>query len=173
MYKIKLFTFLIFIMSTYLQAQSLVAWNKDVKLNYTDFKKSPTQKKKPQGVLDSRLGWQIAEADGQIPQLKVFNRYDQSNSWISMKHEGILKEMQLQFDLSELYARKIRKDFSDLQAKKAMSKDTYRTKFEYGTRSFQKRLSSLAGVTLNQPDLYKLINKQIQDSLVLYSKYQY
>ena len=112
--------------------------------------------------MDSKLGWQIAETDGEIPQLRVFNRFDETNSWVSMKHEGILKEMQLQFDISELYARKIRKDFSDLQSKKVMDKESYKTKFANGTRNFQKRLRSLSGVTLNQPDLYKLINKQIQ-----------
>lgn len=153
-------------------SQAQINWSKDVKLKYENFKKTPIQKKKPQGFLESKLGWQIAETDGEIPQLKVLNRFDENNSWISMKHEGILKEMQLQFDLSELYARKIRKDFIDLQAKKSMDKESYRTKFNNGTRNFQKRLKNLAGVTLNQPDLYKLVNKQIQDSLNLYSKYQ-
>ena len=171
MFKIKLFCFLLFAFS-FLQAQSLTEWKKDTKLSYLNFKKTPTQKTKPQGFLDSKLGWQIAETDGEIPQLRVFNRFDETNSWVSMKHEGILKEMQLQFDISELYARKIRKDFSDLQSKKVMDKESYKTKFANGTRNFQKRLRSLSGVTLNQPDLYKLINKQIQDSLTIYSKYQ-
>jgi len=86
-------------------------------------------------------------------------------------HAEILKEMQLQFDLSELYARKIRKDFKDLQAKKVMNKDSYRAKFLLGSKNFQKKLKSIAGVSLNQPDLYKLLNKQIQDSLVIYQNY--
>lgn len=110
--------------------------------------------------------------DGEIPQLKVFNRFDESNSWVSFKHEGILQEMQLQFDLSELYARKLRKDFKDLQAKKVMDKESYRSKFIFESNTFQKRLRKIAGVSLNQPGLYKLLNKQIQDSLVIYQSYK-
>ncbi|MGL5234669.1 MAG: hypothetical protein ACRC8Z_07940 [Empedobacter falsenii] len=142
-----------------------------MKLNYENFKKKPIQTKVPQGFLDSKLGWQIAESTGELPELWVTNKFDESNSWLSMQHTEILKEMQLQFDLSELYARKIRKDFKDLQAKKVMNKDSYRAKFLLGSKNFQKKLKSIAGVSLNQPDLYKLLNKQIQDSLVIYQNY--
>lgn len=154
-----------------LQAQSVIEWKKDMKLNYENFKKKPIQTKVPQGFLDSKLGWQIAESTGELPELWVTNKFDESNSWLSMQHTEILKEMQLQFDLSELYARKIRKDFKDLQAKKVMNKDSYRAKFLLGSKNFQKKLKSIAGVSLNQPDLYKLLNKQIQDSLVIYQNY--
>ncbi|WP_413533641.1 hypothetical protein [Empedobacter brevis] len=140
-------------------------------MNYENFKKKPTQTKTPQGFLDSKLGWQIAEIDGEIPELKVFNKFDENNSWISMKHAGILNEMQLQFDLSELYARKIRKDFENLRTQKVVNKEAYKAKFTSGSNNFQKRLRSIAGVSLNQPDLYKLLNKQIQDSLVIYQAY--
>ncbi|WP_312356574.1 hypothetical protein [Empedobacter sp.] len=142
-----------------------------MKLNYENFKKKPIQTKVSQGFLDSKLGWQIAESTGELPELWVTNKFDESNSWLSMQHTEILKEMQLQFDLSELYARKIRKDFKDLQAKKVMNKDSYRAKFLLGSKNFQKKLKSIAGVSLNQPDLYKLLNKQIQDSLVIYQNY--
>ncbi|MBW1619275.1 hypothetical protein [Empedobacter falsenii] len=142
-----------------------------MKLNYENFKKKPIQTKVPQGFLDSKLGWQIAESTGELPELWVTNKFDESNSWLSMRHIEILKEMQLQFDLSELYARKIRKDFKDLQAIKVMDKNSYRAKFLLGSKNFQKKLKSIAGVSLNQPDLYKLLNKQIQDSLVIYQNY--
>lgn len=145
-----------------------------MKLNYENFKKKPIQTKVSQGFLDSKLGWQIAESTGELPELWVTNKFDESNSWLCMQHTEILKEMQLQFDLSELYARKIRKDFKDfkdLQAKKVMNKDSYRAKFLLGSKNFQKKLKSIAGVSLNQPDLYKLLNKQIQDSLVIYQNY--
>lgn len=154
-----------------LQAQSVIEWKKDMKLNYENFKKKPSQTKVPQGFLDSKLSWQITEPTGELPELWVTNKFDESNSWLSMQHTEILKEMQLQFDLSELYARKIRKDFKDLQAKKVMNKDSYRAKFLLGSKNFQKKLKSIAGVSLNQPDLYKLLNKQIQDSLVIYQNY--
>lgn len=165
-----LIVFLMFF--SFSNAQSLIEWKKETKLDYINFKKKPTQTKTPQGYLDSKLGWQIAEMDGEIPQLKVFNRFDESNSWVSFKHEGILQEMQLQFDLSELYARKLRKDFKDLQAKKVMDKESYRSKFIFESNTFQKRLRKIAGVSLNQPGLYKLLNKQIQDSLVIYQSYK-
>ena len=170
---VKNFCLITFLMVfSFSNAQSLIEWRKDIKLDYTNFKKKPNQIKIPQGYLDSKLGWQIAETDGEIPQLKVFNRFDESNSWVSMKHEGILQEMQLQFDLSELFARKLRKDFKDLQIKKVIDKDSYRSKFILESSKFQKRLAKIAGVSLNQPGLHKLLNKQIQDSLIIYESYK-
>jgi len=67
-----------------LQAQSVIEWKKDVKLNYENFKKKPIQTKVPQGFLDSKLGWQIAESTGELPELWVTNKFDESNSWLSM-----------------------------------------------------------------------------------------
>jgi len=156
-----------------LNAQNLIAWSNDKKITFQNFKKTPIQNKKPQGFLDSKIGWQISESTNSIPVLEVYNRFDESTSWISMKHEGILKEMQLQFDLSELYARKIRKDFVLLQQKKEMNRDVYREHFLKQMKIFQKRLKSIAGVTLNQPSLYKLINAQVQDSITLYKEYKF
>lgn len=169
MYKL-IFIFL-FLTLSFVQAQTIINWNKNERLNYENFKKKPTQKKTPQGFLASKLGWQIAETKGKIPDLKVYNRFDENNSWISMKHKDILKDMQLQFDLSELYARKIRKEFEILQNKKITDKKSYSSKFALQTNNFQKRLKSIAGVTLNQPDLYNLLNKQVQDSLLIYKSY--
>ncbi|MFV0177100.1 hypothetical protein OBK27_09200 [Empedobacter falsenii] len=153
------------------QAQTMIEWKKDVKLNFENFKNKPVQTKVPQGFLESKLGWQIAETDGEVPDLKVFNRFDENNSWISMKHTGILNEMQLQFDLSELYARKIRKEFEILKTKKVTDKDSYRSKFLLNSNNLKKRLKSMASVSINQPDLYNLLNKQIQDSLFIYKSY--
>jgi len=153
-------------------AQNYIEWDKSTKLNFDNFKKTPDQTKSPQGVLDMRMGWQIAQGNGKVPELFVHNRVDQTTSWISMKNQEILNDMQLQFDLSELYARKIRKEFESLREKKEMSKDAYKTRFMTLQKNFQKRLKSVATTTLNQPTLYKLLNKQIQDSLVIYNDYQ-
>ncbi|MFV0139595.1 hypothetical protein OBK28_01100 [Empedobacter falsenii] len=169
MYKSIIISFILSL--SYVHSQSIIDWNKNERLKYENFKKKPFQTKIPQGFLDSKLGWQIAETDGEIPKVKVFNRFDEINSWISIKHTGILNEMQLQFDLSELYARKIRKEFEILKTKKVTDKDSYRSKFTLGSKNFQKRLKSIAGVSLNQPDLYKLLNRQIQDSLIIYKAY--
>ncbi|WP_313374578.1 hypothetical protein [Chishuiella sp.] len=154
-----------------LNAQSYVDWS-NTKLTYENFKKKPLQTKTPQGELDSRLGWQIAEADGELPELYVYNRFDENNSWISMKHDEILKNMQLQFDLSELYARKIRKEFEDLKKKKEIKKEIYKAKFNNLQKNFEKRLNSIANVTVNQPSFYKILNNEIQDSLNLYKSYE-
>lgn len=169
MYKSIIISFILSL--SYVHSQSIIDWNKNERLKYENFKKKPFQTKVPQGFLDSKLAWQIAEMDGEIPKVIVFNRFDEKNSWISMKHAGILKEMQLQFDLSELYARKIRKEFELLQAKKVMNKSSYRSKFLLISNNYQKRLKTIAGVSINQPDIYQLLNKQIQDSLFIYKSY--
>ncbi|WP_313384038.1 hypothetical protein [Chishuiella sp.] len=164
------FLILIFFPFFTLNAQSINWSNK--KLTYENFKKKPLQTKIPQGELDSRIGWQIAELDGELPELYVYNKFYENNSWISMQHEEILKNMQLQFDLSELYARKIRKEFDNLKKKKETKKEVYKAKFDSNQRNFQKRLSSIANTTINQPSFYKILNNEIQDSLNLYKEYE-
>ena len=162
----------IYLLPLLAKSQNYIEWDKNTKLNYNNFKRTPDQTKSPQGVLDMRMGWQIAQGNGQVPELYVQNKVDQNSSWLSMKNQEILNDMQLQFDLSELYARKIRKEFEVLRAKKEMSKDVYKARFMAVQKNFQKRLKSVATTTLNQPTLYKLLNKQIQDSLVIYNDYQ-
>lgn len=156
----------------FVKAQSYIEWDANKKLDYHNFKKTPLQTKSPEGVLDLVMGWQIAEGNGKVPTLFVKNRIDQNNSWVSMRNPDILNDMRLQFDLSELYARKIRKEFKILRARNEMKKDVYKAKFIQGQKNFQKRLRTIKGVTLNQPSLYKILNKQIQDSLIIYRDYQ-
>lgn len=162
----------LFFLPFILKAQQYVEWNKSTKLNYNNFKQTPTQTKSPQGVLDLRMGWQVAQGNGKVPILFVRNRVNQNGSWVSMKNQDILNDMQLQFDLAELYSRKIRKEIEILQKNKEYNIDVYKAKFAQGQKNFQKRLKKVQGTTLNQPDLYRILNKQIQDSLSVYNEYQ-
>lgn len=161
----------LFFLPFFLKAQQFVEWNKNIKLNFNNFKQTPLQTKTPEGVLDLRMGWQIEQGNG-IPKLFVRNRINQDGSWISMKNEDILNDMQLQFDLTELYSRKIRKEVEILQANNESNIDVYKARFMQGQKNFQKRLKKVQGTTLNQPDLYRILNKQIQDSLSIYNDYQ-
>lgn len=92
-------------------------------------------------------------------------------SWMSVKHPDLLKEYQFLWDIQELYARKTRKIVRDLNNEKYMDVNPYREKIYQQVRILQREQNKYRGTIINQPDLYKILNNQYQDSLKIYSKY--
>lgn len=115
------------------QNSERILWNPDKKLEWSDF----------QGVAPNDTG--LAKAgtasqivitsdlyyEDEIPRYYVKNCFDKSKSWTKTKSEKTLAHEQLHFDISELYARKIRKEFNklynDSTADVSIYKKIYRT----------------------------------------------
>lgn len=92
-------------------------------------------------------------------------------SCMSVKHPDLLKENQFLWDIQKLYARKTRKIIRDLNNEKYMDVNLYREKIYQQIRILQREQNKYRGTIINQPDLYKILNNQYQDSLKIYSKY--
>ncbi len=153
------------------QSSTIIEWSNN-KLAYNNFKKKGPKVKIPQGTIAYRLSWKFTQETGKPPVFKVYNKMDQEQSWLPIQHEEILKELQFQFDYAELYARKIRKEAEVLNKKGEKNQDLYKTKFNQEVAKLQKNQGKLVGVIQNQPDLYKRLNQQLQDSIKQYDRYK-
>lgn len=153
------------------QQSDLLNWS-EKKLTFEDFKGKPKNTKKPEGALASKISWTITEESGKAPVYKIYNKMDRAQSWISVKHLELLKEYQFLWNLSELYTRKIRKEVEKLNVKKVTDKTIYKSVISQQVNTFYKERAKYTGVIQNQPDLFRIIDKQYNDSLMIYSKYK-
>lgn len=153
------------------QQNDLIDWS-EKKLTFDDFKGKGKISKKPEGEFSSKISWTILEESGKTPVYKIYNKMDRSQSWLSIKHNELLKEYQFLWNLSELYTRKIRKDIEKLNQNKVTDKVIYKGAITKQVQNFYKQRAKYVGVVQNQPDLFKIIDKQYNDSLLIYNKYK-
>lgn len=142
------------------------------KLTFNDFKAKPKTTKGVEGEFATKISWTITQETGKLPIYKVYNKMNPTESWMSVKHEELLKEYQFTWNLQELYARKARKDIEELNRRKSKDKDAYRKVITKHVAYFQKERLKYKGILQNQPDLYNILDKQYQDSIKMYSKYK-
>lgn len=151
--------------------QPMIDWS-EKKLTFNDFKGKGKVTKSPEGEFASKISWTITEETGKLPVYKIYNRMDPSHSWMSIKHDELLKEYQFVWNLQELYARKARKDVEELNRRKSKDKDAYRKVITKQVAYFQKERLKYKGILQNQSDLYQMLEKQYKDSLQQYNKYK-
>jgi len=168
-------TILVFIFLTpFLIAQNntndQLEWSES-QLTFDHFKAKPKTTIGIKGEFSSKISWVIKQYPGEIPEYTIYNKMVPSLSWVSMKHNELLKEYQFLFNISELYTRKIRKDILELNKKKVIDKEKYKSVIIKHISTQSKEMKRYDGVLYNQPDLYKILNKQYQDSLKLYQQY--
>ena len=143
----------------------------DSQLTFSHFKAKPKTTKGIKGEFSTKIFWTIRQYPGEVPEYTVYNKMVPSLSWLSMKHNELLQEYQFLFNISELYTRKIRKEISELNKNKIIDKETYKSTIIKYINTQSKEKKRYEGVLYNQPDLYKILNKQYQDSLKLYQSY--
>ena len=169
---LQLIVFLLY--STFINAQQTntdqLEWS-DSQLTFEHFKAKPKTTKGIKGEFSTKISWVIQQYPGEVPDYIIHNKMIPSLSWVSMKHDELLKEYQFIFNISEIYTRKIRKDVLELKKKKVIDKEKYKTVILKHINTLNKEKRRFDGVLYNQPDLYKILNKQYQDSLKLYQQY--
>lgn len=152
--------------------KDVIYWS-EKKLTYDDFKgKSPKKDSTPNGEIALKVAWSKSSVQGKVPTYTIYNKMIRTDSWISMKHPGLLREYQFFWDMQELYVRKVRKDIDELYKKNEKNREVYQKVLTKHMTNFQKDRKKYKGVFIDQEDLYKIVNKQYQDSLKLYSNYK-
>jgi hypothetical protein len=97
--------------------ENCVIWTSGYKLKWSDFQGSPN----PSGTFDEEAGIKIKiEVTGKITRntydISVSCIFDKSKSWTTTKDTGtyLLEHEQIHFDIGEIYARQLRKKFSEM-----------------------------------------------------------
>jgi len=107
---------------------SLIVWNKSRKLSWNDFKNvNRSNLNSPhfaEGEVSIEYNLKNLTVD-EIPELNVVACFYKKKSWsVSTSKETLLHE-QLHFDITEIFARKIRRAFSVLKAKNILDIQEY------------------------------------------------
>lgn len=103
-----------------------IVWSDSYKLGWNDFKGVPNDpNRKVKALTISGIYIQQIRTKGVLPKYKITARFVKSASWTKTNDEEHLKHEQLHFDITELYARKLRKSFDSLNNAKVVVKAQY------------------------------------------------
>ena len=114
-----------------------ILWQENKKLKIQDFKadNKDTIKVNRQQFLGAISAIRIEYSSFQrnknsVPDFSIKTYFDPNESWMLLKNDYVLQHEQIHFDLTELYARKMRKSVESLRPKNVTNISIYRKKIQ-------------------------------------------
>jgi hypothetical protein len=106
-----------------------IYWSAGEKLNWDDFNATPDDRTDALAVTGSAISASYSFKDSQV-KMGARSFFLRSKSWVKKKEDYLLRHEQLHFNITEIYARKIRKAFSkssttDNKSSKALYKKVF------------------------------------------------
>lgn len=147
-----LFSGVLFGQQKYIESDSIIEWNLNKKLNWSDFEGKPNSEVYGAAMTSYKI--EVFPSDVMVDEndkiqdyqnLSVRANFYKNYSWAIERNIELLKHEQLHFDIAELFARKIRKNFRGLQEKKEARFSVYLESYKAlwkECRLFQKRYDS-------------------------------
>lgn len=121
-----------------------ILWQENKKLKIQDFRadNKDTVKVNRQQFLGAISAIRIEYSSFQrnknsVPDFSIKTYFDPNESWMLLKNDYVLQHEQIHFDLTELYARKMRKSVESLQQKKVSNLEIYKKKLNYWNQMSQ------------------------------------
>ena len=115
-----------------------ILWQENKKLKIQDFKaeNNDTIKVNRQQFLGAISAIRIEYSSFQrnknsVPDFSIKTYFDPNESWMLLKNDYVLQHEQIHFDLTELYARKMRKSVESLRQKNITNISIYRKKIQH------------------------------------------
>lgn len=115
-----------------------ILWQENKKLKIQDFKaeNKDTIKVNRQQFLGAISAIRIEYSSFQrnknsAPEFSIKTYFDPNESWMLLKNDYVLQHEQIHFDLTELYARKMRKSVESLRQKHVTNISIYRKKIQH------------------------------------------
>lgn len=96
---------------------SKILWKKNTKLKWEDFQRILPPKNIEPTILAttySSINYEYTQEDNSIPEFQIKAYFLKDSSWTRTQSITTLEHEQLHFDITELYARKIRKGIDSL-----------------------------------------------------------
>lgn len=115
-----------------------ILWQENKKLKIQDFKadNKDTIKVNRQQFLGAISAIRIEYSSFQrnknsVPDFSIKTYFDPNESWMLLKNDYVLQHEQIHFDLTELYARKMRKSVESIRQKNVTNISIYRKKIQH------------------------------------------
>ncbi|WP_323027879.1 DUF922 domain-containing protein [Gelidibacter japonicus] len=175
----KLFFILALIYAEQSNIEEVVEWQDTVQLNWSDFKGRPQNLGDVVALTSSGISFKfsIKEGNGQVVgfDTQVQAHFYPKRSWVHKKRSSdhILAHEQLHFDITELYARKFRKEITHLKISKDIKRDL-NSLYERIIKDMTVEQSTYDIQTNHSRDAKAQFawNKKISDALKVYNDYK-
>ena len=126
------------LMSFSFEKDDFILWQENKKLKIQDFKadNKDTIKVNRQQFLGAISAIRIEYSSFQrnknsVPDFSIKTYFDPNESWMLLKNDYVLQHEQIHFDLTELYARKMRKSVESIRQKNVTNISIYRKKIQH------------------------------------------
>lgn len=93
-------------------AQDTIYWKSNSKLKWTDFQAIPDSISSHRAISSLSISYTLTFNDTTF-SFRVYARFNKRKSWTKSTGEGLLSHEQGHFDITELYARKLRQEFKN------------------------------------------------------------
>ncbi|WP_157492673.1 hypothetical protein [Flavobacterium sp. TAB 87] len=116
-----------------------IIWSSNRKLIWNDFqgrRRDANSNKVAETSSNIKISYQYSK--NRISNYTVEAAFSKQNSWTKTDKKAVLAHEQLHFDITELYARKIRKAFDILAARNDNSVQNYNKVYDENTRAWKK-----------------------------------
>ncbi|WP_213188717.1 hypothetical protein [Cloacibacterium caeni] len=114
-----------------------ILWQENKKLKIQDFKAEnndtiKVNRKQFLGAISAiRIEYSSLQRNkNSVPEFSIKTYFDPNESWMLLKNDYVLQHEQIHFDLTELYARKMRKSVESLRQKNVTNISIYRKKIQ-------------------------------------------
>ena len=115
-----------------------ILWQENKKLKIQDFKAEnidtiKVNRKQFLGAISAiRIEYSSFQRNkNSVPDFSIKTYFDPNESWMLLKNDYVLQHEQIHFDLTELYARKMRKSVESLRQKNITNISIYRKKIQH------------------------------------------
>ena len=115
-----------------------ILWQENKKLKIQDFKAEnndtiKVNRKQFLGAISAiRIEYSSFQRNkNSVPDFSIKTYFDPNESWMLLKNDYVLQHEQIHFDLTELYARKMRKSIESLRQKNITNISIYRKKIQH------------------------------------------
>ena len=110
-------TILFLLISPHIYSQDSIFWSPNYKLSWEDFQRKPDLSSKDDAVSSPGIKYHLSASEDSF-SVRVFCFFIRSKSWSKIKSsKNLLMHEQGHFDIAELFARKLRKMFSEYKFK--------------------------------------------------------
>ena len=152
-----------------------IYWSKEVKLRWRDFRGIPPEQGNNSDYVAFTYSiiWVTPYEYKSYPNYIVAATFIKEKSWARDSSLELLQHEQLHFDMTELFARKIRKSIDSLRFKKVNDKTIYMNKIKYWIGTADKQGSIYDEETYHgvYKEAQEKWNQKIADELEGLSKY--
>lgn len=175
----KLFFILTFVLAEQSNTEDLVEWQHSVQLTWSDFKGQPQNRGDIVALTAAGISFKLSikERNNEVSgfDVEVFAHFYPNRSWVHKKKSSnhILAHEQLHFDITELYARKFRKEISTVKVSRSIKRDLNKT-YQRIVKEMNVMQNNYDRETKHSTDveMQSAWDKKIDDALKVYSAYQ-